>query len=45
MRRILRCVAANKPDDVGDISTLSDDSVVDEIIANHRKLLEDRENN
>eukprot|EP00111_Clytia_hemisphaerica_P000546 TCONS_00001613-protein len=40
MRRILRCVAANKPEDVGDISTLADDSVVEEIIANHEKLLQ-----
>lgn len=39
MRRILRCVAANKPDEVGDISTLADDSVVEEIILNHKRLL------
>lgn len=43
MRRILRCVAANKADEVGDISTLADDSVVEEIIANHKILLADLE--
>ena len=34
MRRILRKVAANEVDDLGDTSTLADPSVVDDIIAN-----------
>ena len=32
MRRILRKVAANEMDDLGDISTLADPSVVDDLI-------------
>jgi len=38
MRRILRKVAANLPEELGDVSTLADPSVVDEIVANHIKL-------
>jgi len=38
MRRILRKVAANKADELGDISTLADPSVVEGIIKNHRLL-------
>lgn len=38
MRRILRKVAADQHDDLGDVSTLADPSVVDEIVANHRRL-------
>ena len=38
MRRILRKVAADKPDDLGDISTLADPSVVEEIVKNHQSL-------
>ena len=38
MRRILRKVAANQPEDLGDVSTLADPSVVQEIVANHKKL-------
>ena len=34
MRRILRKIAANEFDNLGDISTLADPSVVEEIIAN-----------
>ncbi|MDD5228419.1 MAG: acetate--CoA ligase [Methylococcales bacterium] len=34
MRRILRKIAANELEDLGDISTLADSSVVEEIIAN-----------
>jgi acetyl-CoA synthetase len=34
MRRILRKVAANELDSLGDTSTLSDPSVVEELIAN-----------
>ena len=37
MRRILRKIAANKPDELGDISTLSDPSVVEQIINDHNK--------
>ena len=40
MRRILRKVAANKPDELGDISTLADPSVVEGIIKNHEKLVQ-----
>ena len=34
MRRILRKVAANELDSLGDTSTLADPSVVDQLIAN-----------
>jgi acetyl-CoA synthetase len=36
MRRILRKVAANELDNLGDTSTLADPSVVDDLIANRR---------
>jgi acetyl-CoA synthetase len=36
MRRILRKIAANEFDQLGDISTLADPSVVEEIIANRQ---------
>lgn len=39
MRRILRKVAANKADELGDISTLADPSVVEGIVNNHIKLV------
>lgn len=38
MRRILRKVAARKTDDMGDISTLADPSVVQSIITSHNAL-------
>ena len=38
MRRILRKVAADEMDSLGDISTLADSSVVDDIITQHLKL-------
>ena len=38
MRRILRQVASDKPDDLGDISTLSDPSIVEEIVENHKNI-------
>ena len=38
MRRILRKVAADQPDELGDVSTLAEPSVVEEIVANHIKL-------
>ena len=38
MRRILRKVAADRPDDLGDVSTLADPSVVEEIVENHAKM-------
>ena len=37
MRRILRKIAANKTDDLGDITTLADPSVVEEIVIKHSK--------
>ena len=40
MRRILRKIAADKPDELGDISTLADPSVVKSIVKNHEKLIE-----
>jgi acetyl-CoA synthetase len=36
MRRILRKVAENQFDNLGDTSTLADPGVVDELIANRR---------
>ena len=39
MRRILRQIAANKTD-LGDISTLADPSVVEAIVENHKKLMQ-----
>jgi acetyl-CoA synthetase len=33
MRRILRKIAANQLDELGDISTLADTSVVDQLIS------------
>jgi len=38
MQRIWRKVAANLPDELGDVSTLAEPSIVDEIVANHIKL-------
>ena len=40
MRRILRKVSANEADELGDISTLADPSVVEDIVNNHVKLVE-----
>lgn len=39
MRRILRKVAADQTEDLGDISTLADPAVVDDLIAQHRTLV------
>lgn len=39
MRRILRKIAANESDSLGDTSTLADPTVVDALIDNHRKLV------
>ena len=39
MRRILRKVAHDKPDELGDVSTLADPSVVDAILEQHRELM------
>lgn len=38
MRRVLRKIASDKPDEMGDLSTLSDPAIVEEILAKHRKL-------
>ena len=38
MRRILRKIAANETEELGDISTLADPSAVDELINNRKKL-------
>ena len=42
MRRILRKVAENAFDQLGDISTLADPSIVDVIVAGHKKLAGDK---
>ena len=39
MRRILRKVAQDKPDELGDVSTLAEPSVVDEIVRQHYELI------
>lgn len=39
MRRILRKVAADQTEDMGDISTLADPTVVDDLITQHRVLV------
>ena len=36
MRRILRKIAINEHEDLGDTSTLSDSSVVDELVKNRK---------
>ena len=38
MRRILRKIAANETEELGDVSTLADPSVVDELIENRKNL-------
>ena len=38
MRRILRKVAADQTDDLGDITTLADPSVVASLVENHKRL-------
>ena len=40
MRRILRKVSADQSDELGDISTLADPSVVQEIVQNHADIVE-----
>jgi len=40
MRRILRKIATNEFDTLGDISTLADPSVVDSLISAHKELAE-----
>ena len=42
MRRILRKIAENEHDSLGDTSTLADPSVVDDLIANRAKAPERR---
>ena len=36
MRRILRKIAANEPDNLGDVTTLADPSVVESLIQNRQ---------
>ncbi len=45
MRRILRSIAANRFDKLGDVSTLADPEVVNGLILQHEKLLEAAEKN
>ena len=40
MRRILRKIAADKPEELGDITTLADPTVVEDIIDRHNKMKE-----
>lgn len=40
MRRILRKVAQDKPDELGDVSTLADPSVVEVIVRQHGEVME-----
>lgn len=40
MRRILRKVAQDKPDELGDVSTLADPSVVEIIVQQHTEVME-----
>lgn len=37
MRRILRKIASNRPDELGDVTTLADPSVVELIIKKHKE--------
>lgn len=37
MRRILRKIAADKPDELGDVSTLFDPSIVEAIVQKHNE--------
>jgi acetyl-CoA synthetase len=39
MRRILRKIAASEYDGLGDLSTLADPDVVDQLVQQHRALL------
>lgn len=41
MRRILRKVAQDKPDELGDVSTLADPSVVEKIVRQHLQLMQE----
>ena len=41
MRRILRKIAANRHDELGDVSTLADPSVVERIVQKHMQQNED----
>jgi acetyl-CoA synthetase len=36
MRRILRQIAAGESDDLGDVTTLADPAVVEQLVAAHR---------
>lgn len=38
MRRVLRKIAVDKPDEMGDLTTLSDPAIVEEILDKHRQL-------
>ena len=40
MRRILRKIATNEHDSIGDTSTLADPTVVESIVTQHKKLTE-----
>ncbi len=42
MRRILRKIVENETDSIGDISTLADPDIVQTLINDHRKLMENK---
>ncbi|NDZ16914.1 acetate--CoA ligase [Variovorax sp. WS11] len=42
MRRLLRKIAASQASDLGDISTLADPSVLDDLVVGHRTIASDR---
>jgi acetyl-CoA synthetase len=42
MRRILRKVAANEFEDLGDVSTLAEPAVVEGIVTGHKKLVDSK---
>lgn len=39
MRRILRKIAANQEDELGDISTLADPEAVAQLVDNHKEMM------
>lgn len=42
MRRVLRSIAANRFDKLGDLSTLAEPAIVNGLIEEHEKILEER---
>ena len=42
MRRVLRSIAANRFDQLGDVSTLAEPTIVNGLIEEHEKILEEK---